>query len=87
VSGGSDRKGSGSASGFERSMIEIGDPAGDLAREQMPVEWAGTWSSLLLPFVGIALFVLYFLFLRRRRKDAQGEEEDDLESFLAESAT
>jgi LPXTG-motif cell wall-anchored protein len=30
---------------------------------------------MLLPLVGIALFAMYFLFLRRRRKD----EEDDAE--------
>ena len=42
---------------------------GTAAKGELPTKWAGTWTSLLLPLVGIALFVLYFLFLRRRRKD------------------
>jgi hypothetical protein len=54
----------------------IGDPGeeGTAARGELPTEWAGTWTSLLLPLVGVALFVLYFLFLRRRRKDEDGDE-------------
>lgn len=54
----------------------VGNPGDEetSARGALPTEWAGTWSSMLLPLVGVALFVLYFLFLRRRRKDEEGEE-------------
>ncbi|MCW2922604.1 MAG: hypothetical protein JWM98_8 [Thermoleophilia bacterium] len=64
--------------GFSKDYVEVGDPRGsksERARGELPTEWAGTWTSMLLPFVGVALFVLYFLFLRRRRKD----EEEDLD--------
>jgi hypothetical protein len=56
----------------------VGNPGDEetSARGELPTEWAGTWSSMLLPLVGVALFVLYFLFLRRRRKDE--EEVDEL---------
>jgi LPXTG-motif cell wall-anchored protein len=37
---------------------------------------------MLLPLVGVALFVLYFLFLRRRRKD---EEDGDELAFSGSS--
>ncbi len=58
------------------SISIVGDPGeeGTAARGELPTEWAGTWTSLLLPLVGVALFVLYFLFLRRRRHD----QDDDL---------
>ena len=65
--------------GPEESYVDVVGNPGDeetSARGELPKEWAGTWSSMLLPFVGIALFVLYFLFLRRRRKD--DEETDEL---------
>ncbi len=54
----------------------VGNPGDEetAARGELPTEWAGTWSSMLLPLVGVALFVLYFLFLRRRRKDEEAEE-------------
>lgn len=55
-------------------MINL-DPGGEgtSARAELPVEWAGTWTSMLLPIVGIVLAALYFLFLRRRRKDGDDE--------------
>lgn len=60
----------------EQYVDIVGDPGeeGTSARGELPTEWANPWKSLLLPLVGVALFVLYFLFLRRRRK---GEEGDD----------
>lgn len=68
-------------SGLEKDYISL-IPEGDdaegsaaSAKGELPTEWAGTWTSMLLPMVGIALFAMYFLFLRRRRKD----EEDDAE--------
>jgi hypothetical protein len=59
------------------SLIPGDDAEGSAAsaKGELPTEWAGTWTSMLLPLVGIALFAMYFLFLRRRRKD----EEDDAE--------
>lgn len=72
---------SGVDSPFEKGSISLipGDDeaAGSAAsaKGELPTEWAGTWTSMLLPMVGIALFAMYFLFLRRRRKD----EEDDAE--------
>lgn len=52
------------------------DEEGTSARGALPTEWAGAWTSLLLPLVGVALFVLYFLFLRRRRKQEEGDDLD-----------
>jgi hypothetical protein len=60
-------------------VAEAGDSEGTAARGELPTEWAGTWSSLLLPLVGVALFVLYFLFLRRRRKDEEEGEDSGLD--------
>ena len=48
--------------------------AGDRITAGLPTRWAGSWTSLLLPLVGIGLFVMYFLFLRRRMRD---DEEDE----------
>lgn len=64
----------------------VGNPGDEetSARGDLPTEWAGTWTSMLLPLVGVALFVLYFLFLRRRRKDV--EEDEDL-AFAGSSFT
>jgi hypothetical protein len=58
---------------------DAGDSEGTAARGELPTEWAGAWSSLLLPLVGVALFVLYFLFLRRRRKDEEEGEDSGLD--------
>lgn len=56
------------------SLIPDGEEgSASSAKGELPTEWAGTWTSMLLPLVGIALFVLYFLFLRRRRKDEADE--------------
>lgn len=63
----------------ERSIDLFGDDPneeGTSARGELPTEWASAWTSLLLPLVGVALFVLYFLFLRRRRKQESGEDVD-----------
>ena len=64
----------------------VGNPGeeGTAARGDLPTEWAGAWSSMLLPLVGVALFVLYFLFLRRRRKD---EEDDGVEALATDGYT
>jgi hypothetical protein len=62
----------------EQYVDIVGDPGeeGTAARGDLPTEWAGTWTGLLLPLVGVALFVLYFLFLRRRRKGGEDEDSD-----------
>lgn len=60
-------------------VADAGDSEGTAARGELPTEWAGAWSSLLLPLVGVALFVLYFLFLRRRRKDGEDGEDSGLD--------
>ena len=92
--GGTDGSGNGLDAGLlpagpvEQYVDIVGDPGeeGTAARGELPTEWAGTWTSLLLPLVGIALFVLYFLFLRRRRKDGEGGE-DDADGDLAYGGT
>lgn len=61
--------------GSKKSVDLFGDEEGTSAKGDLPTEWAGAWTSLLLPLVGIALFALYFLFLRRRRKDEEDEGE------------
>ncbi|MCB0878362.1 MAG: hypothetical protein KDC46_05205 [Thermoleophilia bacterium] len=81
-----DTSGSGSGDGTligdvgptSRSVDILGtnaDGEGTSARSELPTEWANGWTSLLLPLVGISLFVLYFLFLRRRRKNEEGDED------------
>jgi hypothetical protein len=69
-------------SGFVKPSISLipdgEDGSASSAKGELPTEWAGTWTSMLLPLVGIALFVLYFLFLRRRRKDEEDEGADVL---------
>jgi LPXTG-motif cell wall-anchored protein len=63
---------------YHQSLDLIGDDSKTSARGDLPTQWAGTWTSMLLPIVGIALFALYFLFLRRRRKDNEGGDDGDL---------
>lgn len=66
---------SGVTSGAEQKQVDlIGEDEGTSAKAELPTEWAGAWTSMLLPLVGIVLFVLYFLFLRRRRRDEDGAE-------------
>lgn len=77
---GTDRGSDGAFGGtgpVEQYVDIVGDPGeeGTSARGQLPTEWAGTWTSMLLPLVGVVLFVLYFLFLRRRRKQEEGDVE------------
>ncbi len=88
---GSSGSGSGDDGGFAVGPVDqwvdvVGNPGDEetSARGELPTEWAGTWSSMLLPLVGVALFVLYFLFLRRRRKD---DEETDELAYPASSFT
>jgi hypothetical protein len=54
-----------------KDKIELVTPEGSRATEDLPTEWASAWTSMLLPLVGVVLFVLYFLFLRRRRRDSE----------------
>jgi hypothetical protein len=74
--GGADGEGTLPAGPYSQSLEVVGDGENSSARGELPTEWAGTWTSLLLPLVGISLFALYFLFLRRRRKDGEGDEGD-----------
>jgi LPXTG-motif cell wall-anchored protein len=76
--GGSNGEGTLPAGPYHQSLDLIGDDSKSSARGDLPTEWAGTWTSMILPIVGIALFALYFLFLRRRRKDNEGDDEGDL---------
>lgn len=55
----------------QKSISLFGDDEGTSAKVELPTEWAGAWTSMILPLVGMALFALYFLFLRRRRKDEE----------------
>lgn len=72
---GSSRNGKGADGvGPTNGFVELVTDEGTKARGDIPIEWAGTWTSMLLPLAGIALFVMYFLFLRRKRKE---REEDD----------
>lgn len=69
----------GVTSGAEKKYVDlVGDPTSGSASGELPTEWAGAWTSMLLPLVGVALFALYFLFLRRRRKDGEGEDSADV---------
>ncbi|MCZ4496573.1 MAG: hypothetical protein JWM25_1156 [Thermoleophilia bacterium] len=61
-----------------KRSLELVSPEGSSATEDLPTEWASTWSSLLLPLVGIALAVIYFLFLRRRLKTDDEDEAFEL---------
>jgi hypothetical protein len=80
--GGSGSKGGGKDGiGANGGYVELVTEEGTRARSELPTEWAGTWSSMLLPLAGIILFVLYFLFLRRRRSGA--DDEVDLDDDLA----
>jgi hypothetical protein len=75
--------GSGFHSGAETTSVDVlGEDAKTSAHGELPTEWAGAWTSMLLPLVGLALFAMYFLFLRRRRKDGE-EDGDDLAYPLA----
>lgn len=52
--------------GGSGASVELVTDEGRRARAELPTEWAGTWSSLLLPMAGLSLFALYFGFVRRR---------------------
>jgi hypothetical protein len=80
---GSGSKGTGGLDGTgpTNGFVELVTDEGTKARGDIPTEWAGTWTSMLLPVAGIVLFVMYFLFLRRRRKDREGAGEPDEPDF------
>jgi hypothetical protein len=63
-----------SVTGGSKADIQLVTEDGEKTKAAIPTEWAGTWTSLLLPIVGLTLFVLYFLFLRRRRKEREAAE-------------
>jgi hypothetical protein len=75
---GKDGAGSKAGSGLSKGNIVLvnGGEKGAHARASTPTQWSGSWTSLILPFVGLSLFVLYFARLRRRDDDE--EDEDDL---------
>lgn len=85
-----DPEGSGGGSdgiGPSGGDVELVTEDGTRVRGQLPTRWNGGLSSLLLPLAGIAMFVTYFLFLRRRRQDREDledlEDEDDVRDVLA----
>lgn len=79
-SGSSNGRGGGLAGvGPTNGFVELVTEEGARARGDLPTEWAGTWTSMMLPLAGIVLFVMYFLFLRRRRKQRDDEVEDDVD--------
>ncbi|MCW2926767.1 MAG: hypothetical protein JWM86_735 [Thermoleophilia bacterium] len=82
--GGSTSGGGGLKSGLQKKSLDLlGEDENTSAHGELPTEWAGSWTSMLLPLVGIALFIMYFLFLRRRRKDGEVTEDDDAAAFGA----
>jgi hypothetical protein len=63
--------------GATGGYVDLVTAQGTRARSELPTEWAGTWSSMLLPLAGLILAVLYFVFLRRRRRGEDAETIDD----------
>lgn len=84
--GGSDSAGTAGSESTKKDakngFVELVGEDGARARGDLPTEWSGTWSSLLLPLVGVGLFAMYFLFLRKRtREDEEGGGGDVAPSF------
>lgn len=68
------------------SLLKAGEVVlandGRKTKSALPTEWSGSWSSGLLPLVGMGLFGIYFFRLRRRRSnDDDGEDGDLAASF------
>ncbi|MBC7644400.1 MAG: hypothetical protein H7123_04680 [Thermoleophilia bacterium] len=77
------RPGSGTtASGNSDDALLVARPVVELrsdgrrARAKEPLEWSGSWSSVLLPLTGLLLATLWFGWWRRRRDEDNGEDLD-----------
>lgn len=69
----------GSADGvgpIREGAVQLVTDQGTRAAADLPVEWAGSWSALLLPLTGLALLFAYFfaIWRRRRRRDDASDE-------------
>lgn len=67
----------GVTSGLEQRSISLGTVKGDKTSAELPTRWAGSWSGYVLPLIGLALFVTYFLFLRGRGSGPGGPTDDE----------
>lgn len=59
-----------------KGAVQLVTDQGTRAKADLPIEWAGTWSALILPITGLALLFGYFFALwRRRRRDEESDEQ------------
>jgi len=55
-----------------RPKVTLTNGLGRTAKAELPVEWSGNWSAMILPIVGFVLLLLFVL--RRRRREPEEEE-------------
>jgi len=58
-----------------RPIVELSSD-GRRTRAKEPLQWSGSWSSVLLALTGLLLAILWFGWWRRRRREDAGDDLD-----------